>query len=68
MKRERSATDTMQELIEKLLFLARADQKRQVLHKERLKLEELVSDVVRKAQMVDKNHGNGEGAGGSPQE
>lgn len=52
----RSEAADMQELIEKLLFLARADQKRQVLHKERLKLEELVSDVVRKAQMVDKNH------------
>lgn len=46
----------MQELIEKLLFLARADQKRQVLHKERLNLEELIQDVARKAQIVDKTH------------
>ena len=52
----RSEAEDMQELIEKLLFLARADQKRQVLHKERLNLEELVQDVARKAQIVDKTH------------
>ena len=52
----RSEAADMQELIEKLLFLARADQKRQVLHKERLKLEELVSDVAKKAQLVNKRH------------
>jgi signal transduction histidine kinase len=52
----RSEAEDMQELIEKLLFLARADQKRQVLHKERLNLEELIQDVARKAQIVDKTH------------
>ena len=52
----RSEAEDMQELIEKLLFLARADQKRQVLHKERLQLSELVGDVARKMKLVDTQH------------
>ena len=46
----------MQQLIEKLLFLARADQKRQVLHKERIEISELVEDVMRKMKLVTKTH------------
>ncbi len=46
----------MQQLIEKLLFLARADQKRQVLHKENLELSELVEDVMKKMKLVEKDH------------
>ena len=52
----RSEAENMQQLIEKLLFLARADQKRQVLHKEELELSDLVSDIVKKTQMVAKDH------------
>ena len=52
----RSEAEDMQALIEKLLFLARADQQRQVLHKEPLMMSELVADVVKKAQMVDQKH------------
>ena len=52
----RSETEDMQELIEKLLFLARADQKRQVLHKERLDLQELVGDIAKKAKLVATEH------------
>ena len=52
----RSEAEDMQELIEKLLFLARADQKRQVLHKERLQLAELISDVARKIKLVATKH------------
>lgn len=52
----RSEAEDMQQLIEKLLFLARADQKRQVLHKENLELSELVTDVMRKMKMVTKTH------------
>ncbi len=52
----RSEAENMQQLIEKLLFLARADQKRQVLHKENLELSELVEDVMRKMKLVTKQH------------
>ena len=52
----RTAAEGMQQLIEKLLFLARADQKRQVLHKELLEFSELVADVMKKAKLVAKEH------------
>ena len=52
----RSEAENMQQLIEKLLFLARADQKRQVLHKENIKLNELVDDVMRKMKLVTTQH------------
>ncbi|MDY6268365.1 MAG: ATP-binding protein [Selenomonadaceae bacterium] len=52
----RSEAENMQQLIEKLLFLARADQKRQVLHKENIELSELVADVMRKMKLVTKQH------------
>ena len=48
--------EDMQDLIEKLLFLARADQKRQVLHKDFVHLDELVDDAVRKMKLVAKEH------------
>lgn len=52
-----SEAENMQELIEKLLLLARADQKRQILHKELLDMQALVGDVFRKMQMaVDSHH------------
>ena len=52
----RSEAENMQQLIEKLLFLARADQKRQVLHKEPLEFSEVVADVMKKMKLVDKEH------------
>ncbi len=52
----RSEAENMQQLIEKLLFLARADQNRQVLHKENIELSELLEDIMRKMQLVTKNH------------
>ena len=52
----RSEAEGMQQLIEKLLFLARADQKRQVLHMERLEFSELVADVMKKMKLVAKEH------------
>ena len=52
----RSEAENMQQLIEELLFLARADQKRQVLHKERLELSELVADIMKKTQLVATKH------------
>lgn len=52
----RSEAVDMQELIEKLLFLARADQKRQIMHKEPLDMAPLVEDVFRKLELTDKEH------------
>ena len=52
----RSEAENMQQLIEKLLFLARADQKRQALHKEPVELHELVADVMKKMKLVTKQH------------
>lgn len=52
----RSEAENMQQLIEKLLFLARADQKRQVLHKENIELSELLADIIKKMQLVTKQH------------
>lgn len=52
----RSEAENMQELIEKLLFLARADQKRQVLHKEILDMGQLLSEVMGKMKLVTKTH------------
>ena len=52
----RSEAVDMQELIEKLLFLARADQKRQIMHKEPLDMAPLVEDVFSKLELTDKEH------------
>ena len=46
----------MQKLIEKLLFLARADQKRQTLRKEVFELAQIVSDVMKKTKLVSAEH------------
>lgn len=50
----RSEAEDMQHLIERLLFLARADQKRQVLHKELIDMNEVVGDVARKMKLIAK--------------
>lgn len=52
----RSEAEDMQQLIEKLLFLARADQNRQVLHKEKVDLAKLLDDTARKLSLVTKTH------------
>lgn len=52
----RSEAENMQELIEKLLFLARADQKRQVLHMELLDMGQLLEEVMGKMKLVTKTH------------
>ncbi len=51
-----SESENMQQLVEKLLFLARADQKRQVLHKEIIHTGSFVEDVYRKMKLVCSNH------------
>ncbi len=52
----RSEAEDMQELIEKLLFLARADQRRLVIHKEVLNLSTIVEDVFKKMSLITKKH------------
>ena len=51
-----SETEDMQELIEKLLFLARADQNRQIVNKVALDLAEVVDDVYKKTKMTAEHH------------
>ena len=46
----------MQQLIEKLLFLARADQKRQAVNKEAVEFSELLADTMEKMQTVTTSH------------
>ncbi len=52
----RSEAEDMQQLIEKLLFLARADQQRQALKKEKIELSEMLEDLMKKTQLVAKQH------------
>lgn len=51
-----SEAGDMQELIEKLLFLARADQKRQIIHKEPLAVQDLIAACFKNFQLVDSSH------------
>lgn len=48
----RSEAGNMQQLIEKLLFLARADQNRQVVHKEILELDAILEETAKEAEML----------------
>ena len=52
----RSEAENMQQLIEKLLFLARADQKRQAVNKETVDLAELLADTIEKMHTVTTSH------------
>ena len=52
----RSEAENMQQLIEKLLFLARADQKRQAVNKEEVDFAELLADTMEKMQAVTMSH------------
>ena len=52
----RTEAENMKALIERLLFLARADQKRQVLNKEPIDFQALVADVAKKADLVKGDH------------
>lgn len=52
----RSEADNMQQLIEKLLFLARADQRRLAVNMEDVDLEELLADTMEKMHTVTTTH------------
>ena len=52
----KSEAANMQELIEKLLFLARADQGKQVLNKASLDIKNLIEEVVQETRLIAPNH------------
>lgn len=52
----RSEAQNMKNLLESLLFLARTDQQRQKIFKEKFSLSEMIGDVVKKMQKVITTH------------
>lgn len=52
----KNEADNMQDLVEKLLFLARADKNTQRLEKSSFALDELVDEVIRETKLIDKEH------------
>lgn len=52
----KTEAENMKELVEKLLFLARGDNETIQLHKEVIDASELVDEIVREAQLIDKSH------------
>ncbi|MBQ7515262.1 MAG: HAMP domain-containing protein [Schwartzia sp.] len=52
----RSEAQNMKDLIERLLFLARADMNRQALNRTPVDMAELVGDVAKKAELVAADH------------
>ena len=52
----KTEAEGMQQLIEKLLFLARSDQKRNTLKKENFELADAVADVMKKCRLVTDKH------------
>ena len=52
----RSEAQNMKNLLESLLFLARADQNTQKLHKENFSLSDMIEDIVHKMQKVITTH------------
>ncbi len=52
----RSEAQNMKDLIERLLFLARADMNRQTLNRQPVDMAELVSDVARKTKLLATEH------------
>ena len=52
----RSEAENMKSLIERLLFLARADLSRQILNREIIHMDALLADIVQKGQLVVTKH------------
>ena len=52
----KSESESMKELVEKLLFLARGDNNTLTLHMEPLFVDRLVRQLARETMMIDKNH------------
>ena len=47
----------MQQLVEKLLFLARSDKNTQKIYKEEFYINELVDEIIKETKLIDPNHG-----------
>lgn len=52
----KSEVDTIEALIKRLLFLARADQQRQILNLTKINLAHLIQDIARELSIIDKEH------------
>lgn len=52
----KSEVANMYNLIQKLLFLARADQSRQIMHKQMLDTHDLLDEVVRETSLIAQDH------------
>lgn len=52
----KSETDNMKELVEQLLFLARGDNETIQIHEEIFDSCEVVDEIIRETQMIDKSH------------
>lgn len=52
----KSESENMKELIEKLLFLARADQKLENLFKEEFRMDQLIDEVLKETRLIDQKH------------
>lgn len=49
-------TENMKDLVEKLLFLARADKSTQIVNKEDFNINEVIEEVVKETKMIDDKH------------
>jgi signal transduction histidine kinase len=56
IKAIKSEAANMHELIEKLLFLARTDQSKQVLNKVNLNIKDLIEEIVQETRLIAPNH------------
>ncbi len=52
----KTEAESMKDLIEKLLFLARGDNNRQTIEKHNALLNELIDEVIRETRLIDNNH------------
>ncbi|MCB2361178.1 sensor histidine kinase [Clostridium estertheticum] len=52
----KSESYNMQQLVEKLLFLARSDKKTQKIYKEDFCINELINEIIKETKLIDANH------------
>jgi signal transduction histidine kinase len=52
----KTEAESMKDLIEKLLFLARGDNNRQTIEKHRIVLNELIDEIIRETRLIDNIH------------
>ena len=49
-------SENMQQLVEKLLFLARSDNDTQKIYKEEFYINELIDEIIKETKLIDSNH------------